>query len=220
MMVTPAVESSREILEYWFSSLDDAVLLDRHSEPFRTCFARWYGKEPAIDEEMRARFEPLLLATTRDGARWDRELADWQQAPFGLLALVLLLDQFPRNMYRGSARMYAYDDLALCVTALAIGEYEVRPLSLVQRMFLYVPLMHSENLTIQQAMVVRFESLVELATLRSHQNKAFFEHALDYARRHLQVVERFGRFPHRNAILGRSSTPAELEFLRRDGSSF
>jgi uncharacterized protein (DUF924 family) len=219
-MVRPVVQSSREILEYWFSSLDDAVLLDRQREPFRTCFARWYGKEPAIDDEIRARFEPLLLAATRDGARWDRELADWQQAPLGLLALVVLLDQFPRNMYRDSARMYAYDDLALSVTALAIGEYEERPLSLVQRMFLYVPLMHSENLTLQQAMVMRFEGLVEQAALRSPQNKAFFAFALDYARRHLEVVERFGRFPHRNAILGRSSTPAELEFLKRDGSSF
>jgi uncharacterized protein (DUF924 family) len=87
-------------------------------------------------------------------------------------------------------------------------------------MFLYVPLMHSENLTLQQAMVARFEGLVELAALRSPQNKAFFEFALDYARRHLQVVKTFGRFPHRNAILGRISTPSELEFLKLDGSSF
>jgi uncharacterized protein (DUF924 family) len=219
-MVTPAAESSRAILEYWFSSLDDAVLLDRQSEPFGTCFARWYGKQPAIDAEIRARFEPMLLEATRDGARWDRELADWQRAPLGLLALVVLLDQLPRNMYRDSARMYAYDDLALGVTTLAIREYEEQPLSLVQRMFLYVPLMHSENLTVQQAMVARFEGLVELAKLRSPRNQAFFEFALDYARRHLQVVETFGRFPHRNAILGRSSTPSELEFLKRDGSSF
>ena len=219
-MLTPAAEFSRMILEYWFSSLDDAVLLDRQSEPFRTCFARWYGKQPAIDDDIRSRFEPVLLSATRDGARWDRELADWQQRPLGLLALVVLLDQFPRNMYRDSARMYAYDDLALSVTTMAMREYEGRPLSLVQRMFLYVPLMHSENLTLQQAMVARFESLVALALLQSPQNKSFFEFALDYARKHLQVIETFGRFPHRNAILGRSSTPAELESLQRDGSSF
>jgi len=219
-MVTQAAEFSRAILEYWFSSLDDLVLLDRQSEPFRSCFARWYGKQPAIDDEIRARFEPTLLAATRDGGRWDQEVAQWQREPLGLLALVVLLDQFPRNMYRDTARMYAYDDLALCVTAVAIREYEERPLTLVQRMFLYVPLMHSENLTLQQAMVARFEGLVELAALRSPQNKAFFEFALDYARRHLQVVKTFGRFPHRNAILGRISTPSELEFLKREGSSF
>src|SRR5688572_29816870 len=146
-MVTQAAEFSRTILEYWFSSLDDLVLLDRQSEPFRSCFARWYGKQPAIDDEIRARFEPTLLAATRDGGRWDQQVADWQREPLGLLALVVLLDQFPRNMYRDTARMYAYDDLALCVTAVAIREYEERPLTLVQRMFLYVPLMHSENLT-------------------------------------------------------------------------
>lgn len=219
-MVTPTAEVSRAILEYWFSSLDDTVLLDRQSEPFRTCFARWYGKQPAIDDEIRTRFEPALLATTRDGARWDREVADWQREPLGLLALVVLLDQFPRNMYRDTARMYAYDDLALSVATMAIREYEEHPLSLVQRMFLYVPLMHSENLTLQQAMVARFEGLVGLAALRSPQNKGFFEFALDYARRHRQVVETVGRFPHRNAILGRTSTASELELLQRDGSSF
>jgi uncharacterized protein (DUF924 family) len=219
-MVTPVAEVSREILEYWFSSLDDLVLLDRQSEPFSTCFARWYGKQPAIDAEIRSRFEPVLLAVTRDGAAWNRVVADWQRTPLGLLALVILLDQFPRNMYRDSARMYACDDLALSVTTLAIREYEDRPLSLVQRMFLYVPLMHSENLTLQQAMVTRFESLVALATSRSPQNVGFFELTLDYARRHRQVVETFRRFPHRNAILGRTSTSTELEFLKRDGSSF
>ena len=219
-MDTPGLHVSREILGYWFASLDDNVLLDRQREPFATCFARWYGKQAAIDDEIRARFEPVLLEATRDGALWDRKLDDWQRQPLGLLALVVLLDQFPRNMYRDSARMYAHDDLALSVTTLAIRHYEVRPLSLVQRMFLYVPLMHSENLTIQQAMVARFEALAELAALRSPQNESFFEFALDYARRHLHVVRTFGRFPHRNAILGRTSTPAELEFLKRDGSSF
>lgn len=219
-MVTRVAQISQQILEYWFASLDDTVSLDRRSEPFSTCFARWYGKQPAIDAEIRSRFERALLAATRDGAAWERELADWRRAPMGLLALVILLDQFPRNMYRDSARMYAYDELGLSVTTLAIREYEEHPLSLVQRMFLYVPLMHSENLTIQQAMVARFESLVALAASRSPRNVEFFEFALDYARRHRQVVETFGRFPHRNAILGRASTPPELEFLKSDGSSF
>jgi uncharacterized protein (DUF924 family) len=219
-MATSVAHGSRAILDYWFSSLDDSVLLDRQSEPFGTCFARWYGKQPAIDAEIRTRFEPALLAATRDGARWDNEVAEWQRAPLGLLALIVLLDQFPRNMYRDSARMYAYDDLALSVTAEALRQYEEHPLTLVQRMFLYVPLMHSENLTLQQAMVARFESLAGLAAARSPQNKQFFEFALDYARRHREVVQTFGRFPHRNALLGRTSTPSELEFLKRDGSSF
>ncbi len=219
-MTTSTAEHSRAILEYWFSSLDDATPLDRQVEPFRTCFARWYGKQSAIDDEIRTRFEPVLLAVTGDGSRWDREVANWQRAPLGLLALVILLDQFPRNMYRDSARMYAYDDLALSVTTLAIREYETHSLTLVQRMFLYVPLMHAENLTLQQTMVARFKGLAELAGVRSPQNAGFFGFALDYAHKHREVVETFGRFPHRNLILGRTSTPAELEFLQRGGSSF
>lgn len=219
-MPASAEELSSTILEYWFSSLDDAAPLDRQIEPFRTCFARWYGKQPAIDDEIRTRFEPVLLAVTGDGRRWDEEVAKWRRAPLGLLALVILLDQFPRNMYRDSARMYAHDALALSVSTVAIREYEKLPLSLVWRMFLYLPLMHVENLTLQQAMVASFENLVRLAAVRSARNVGFFEFALDYACRHRDVIETFGRFPHRNAILGRQSTASELEFLERDDSRF
>lgn len=219
-MPTPHEQLTSAILEYWFSSLQDASLLDRQIEPFKTCFARWYGKQPAIDQEIRARFEPALLAATADAARWDEEVAAWRRAPLGLLALTILLDQFPRNMYRDSARMYAHDERGLSIANLAIREYEAHPLSLVQRMFLYVPLMHAEDLTIQRTMVAKFENLAELAAVRSPQNASFFGFALDYAHRHLQVIESFARFPHRNALLGRASTPAELEFLKRDDSSF
>lgn len=219
--MSPSTEElARSILDYWFSSLDDESSLDREVEPFATCFARWYGKQPAIDAEIRARFEPALLTATGDGARWDEVVVDWQRAPLGLLALVIALDQFPRNMYRDTARMYAYDELALSVTTLAIRAYEAAPLTLVQRMFLYVPLMHTENRTLQQAMVSRFESLAAMAAVRSPHNARFFAFALDYARKHREVVEAFGRFPHRNVILGRQSTPAELQFLEGEGSSF
>jgi uncharacterized protein (DUF924 family) len=219
-MPTSTEALAHSILDYWFSSLDDTTPLDREVEPFRTCFTRWYGKQPAIDAEIRDRFEPALLTVARAGARWDETMADWQRAPLGLLALVVLLDQLPRNMYRDTARMYAHDPLALVVTTAAIREYESRSITLVQRMFLYVPLMHVENATIQHAMVVKFEHLAALAAVQSPRNAGFFGFALDYARRHRDVVDTFGRFPHRNAILGRTSTPAELEFLQQDGSSF
>ena len=98
-------------------------------------------------------------------------MAAWRGTPNGLLALTILLDQFPRNMYRDSPMMYAHDSLALSVATMAIDDYEASPLSLVQRMFLFVPLMHVENLTVQQAMVDRFESLVNLAGDRSPHNQ-------------------------------------------------
>jgi len=213
-------ELSGAILDYWFSSLDDATSLDPETEPFRTCYARWYGKQKEIDDEIRARFEVPLAHVTREGSRWDETLDEWRRAPKGLLALTILLDQFPRNMHRDSPAMYAHDPLALVVATQAIREYEDAPLSLVERMFLYLPLMHVENVTLEQAMVRRFEGLVELARAESPHNQGFFEMALDYARRHCAVVEMFGRFPHRNEILGRRSTPEELEFLERPDSRF
>jgi uncharacterized protein (DUF924 family) len=214
VMTTTAAEHAASILEYWFSTLDDAASLDRNAEPFRACYQRWYGKDPAIDAEIKSRFEPLLLETAKDGRNLDELTAQLRKAPHGLLALVVLLDQMPRNMYRSTAAMYAHDPLALAVALAAIREYEQdETLPLVRRMFLYVPLMHVENLTLQEYMLARFDDLVVRAATRSPQNRQFFEFARDYARRHVEVVSKFGRFPHRNEILNRQSTAAEKAFL-------
>lgn len=202
------------ILDYWFSTLDNTVQLDQKVEPFRTCFQRWYGKDPSIDAEIRKRFELLLFEVTTNGGRLDEIIAAWAQASRGLLALVVLLDQLPRNMYRDTPRMYAHDALALAVTLSSLRELEHEPLPLVWRMFLYVPLMHAEDLTIQEYMLARFDDLTERARTQSPHNVAFFELALDYARRHVDVIARFGRFPHRNAILSRQSSPGEEAYLR------
>ena len=208
------------ILDYWFSSIDDTTPLDKSIEPFRTCFTRWYGKQPAVDTEVRERFEGVLRAVTADGTDWTQTVETWRREPKGLLALVLLLDQMPRNMYRDQPAMYAHDPLALVAATTAIAEYEDAPLSLVERMFLYVPLMHVENLTVQQAMVARFERLAAVARTRSPQNAGFYDFALGYARKHAEVVARYGRFPHRNPILGRASTADELVYLERDDAGF
>ena len=213
-MVDGAARRAAGILDYWFGTLDDASRLNRDEEPFRTCFKRWYGKAPATDAEIRTRFEPILLDVARDGARLTDMIDAWRREPHGLLALVVLLDQLPRNMYRETPRMYAHDPLALVVTTAAIREHEKdEALPIVRRMFLYVPLMHVENLTIQEYMLAQFDDLAERARARSPENRDFFELARDYARRHVDVVARFGRFPHRNAILGRASTDEEKAFL-------
>ncbi len=209
-----AARHAAGILEYWFSTLDDAASLERTAEPFRTCHQRWYGKDAAIDADIQQRFEPLLFEVTKDGRRLDDTIAAFRAVPRGLLALVVLLDQLPRNMYRNTPGMYAHDPLALAVTLAAIREYERdESIPLVARMFLYVPLMHVENLTLQQYMLAQFDELVERARARSPKNEAFFAFARDYARRHVDVVAQFGRFPHRNEILGRQSTAAEKAFL-------
>jgi uncharacterized protein (DUF924 family) len=213
-------ELTRAILDYWFSSLDDSSELDRTKEPFGTCFARWYGKRDDIDREIRERFEGALTDVARAGAEWEARVQRFREVRKGLLALTILLDQFPRNMYRNTPAMYAHDPLALTVALAAAGDASADELSLVERMFLYVPLMHVENLTLQELMLVRFRELAELSATRSPKNVGFFGYALDYAARHVEVIRRFGRFPHRNSILGRASTDEELEFLKRDDSSF
>lgn len=211
---------SATILEYWFADLDDASVLDRGSEPFQSRYARWYGKDDAIDREIRAMFEDDLVAVTAAGVDPRAAIDTWARPPHGLLGLVILLDQFPRNMYRGTARMYAHDALALSTATRAIHEYERVELPLVRRMFLYVPLMHAEDLTVQRQMVGRFEQLADEARARSPHNRGFFEHALAYARKHADVIERYGRFPHRNAILGRASSDDEREYLRSPDAGF
>jgi uncharacterized protein (DUF924 family) len=209
-----AARHARAILAYWFSTLDDASQLDRAAEPFHACYQRWYGKDPAIDADIRTRFESLLLETAKDGRRLNDVITAFRKSPQGLLALVILLDQLPRNMYRDTPGMYAHDPLALAVSLAAIREHEHdEALPTVRRMFLYVPLMHVENLTIQEYMLAQFDDLVDRARTRSPQNRQFFEFARDYARRHVEVVSRFGRFPHRNEILNRQSTAAEKSYL-------
>ena len=215
--INHAVEA---ILDFWFGSMDDRTLLDREREPFRTHFTRWYGKSPEVDREIRRRFEAELERVTENGRSWDDTVRRWAEHRQGLLALTILLDQLPRNMYRDTPRMYARDALGLLVSERARALPDAGSLPLMQQMFLAVPLMHAESLTLQQRMLARFEGLVAQAEKRSPQNVGFYRFALDYAKRHVDVVTRFGRFPHRNAILGRTSSAEEAKFLESDEAYF
>lgn len=199
--------------------MDDSTLLNREVEPFFTYFQRWYGKNPKVDAEIRAQFEGDLIEVTRDGRRWDATVREWAAQPQGLLALTILLDQIPRNIYRDTGRMYTTDVLGLLASELGRAQ-GVDHLPLIHQMFLSVPLMHVENVTIEQRMLVDFERFAELAKTRSPHSVGFFNFALDYARRHVDVVEKYGRFPHRNTILGRASTEVELEFLKNSDAYF
>jgi uncharacterized protein (DUF924 family) len=171
----------------------------------------WWKKDPAFDDDIRDRFEPAHTLAAR-GA-----LDGWKATPRGRLALVILLDQFSRNMYRGTPRAFAQDARACECTLEAIVEGDEQGLGIMERSFLYMPLMHAEDVDLQHKSVAAFERLCRAApeTLR----KAV-EQTLDYAKKHAEIVERFGRFPHRNTILGRSSTPEEVTFLTQPGSSF
>jgi uncharacterized protein (DUF924 family) len=193
------------VLHFWFGELDARGCADSaHS-------ARWWKKDEAFDAEIGRRFGALHAAI----AGGEREA--WRNSDRGCLAYVIALDQFSRNMFRGTARTFAYDDQALAASLAAIDRGVDGRLAFDERPFLYMPLIHSENLTAQERCIALFTALRDEAPGEAAGRAAGM---VDYARRHRDIVARFGRFPHRNAALGRASTPEEAEFLKQPGSSF
>jgi uncharacterized protein (DUF924 family) len=165
----------------------------------------WFIKDSAFDREVQTRFRSVYeqaVAGTFD---------DWQKTAEGCLALVLLFDQFPRNMFRGTPQAFATDDRALAIAQKALTQGFDQSLPVVQRWFLYMPFEHSENLEHQRRAVELFNPL---------RNNPDAAGTYSYAVKHLAIIEQFGRFPHRNQTLDRASTPAEREFLKQPGSSF
>ncbi|MBW2456109.1 MAG: DUF924 domain-containing protein [Deltaproteobacteria bacterium] len=202
---TTVPPEAEEVLSFWFGALDAE---GRASE---ATAARWFKKDPAFDQELRDRFGALHAAILAG------EREDWLDGVRGSLAYVIVLDQFPRNMFRDTPGMFASDEQALRVALAAIETGGERALALAERTFLYMPLMHSEELHIQDRCVELFaafrDELDGESRQRVGQNHTFAE-------KHRDIIARWGRFPHRNGILGRESTPAEVEFLSLPGSSF
>ena len=181
------MSAHEEVLDYWFAP---------------GMAARWYVKDPAFDAEVRARLLPLY------GRAAAGELAAWRVSARGCLALVILLDQVPRNVFRGEPRGFATDAQALAVTKQALDRGLDRQLTQVERVFLYLPLEHCESLADQELCVTLIGALDENPEWRDH------------AVRHRDIVARFGRFPHRNTALGRETTLEEAAFLKLPDSSF
>ncbi len=200
-----------DLLAYWFGDLTDAVAVPEGDVRLR----RWWGHDPATDAEIRRRFGGLVdEVATRFAAGWRPADAD------AALAVVVALDQLPRNIHRGTPGMYAHDDLAVAATRHALSLADPLTGDLWRAVFVLMPLMHAERLADQEEMVGRFEALATEAERRASPNLAAFRGNLDFARRHRDIVARFGRFPHRNAILGRASSAEEETFLTEEGSSF
>jgi len=176
-----------DVLDFWFGT--GAERGKAHK--------RWFEKNPEFDAEVRRRFEVLYedLSSNHDG---------WLDPAPACLARILVLDQFPRNMFRGSARAFAADPLALAAAKHALARGYDQELLAVERQFIYLPFEHSESLADQ-------EKALEL--FKGHDN-------YEWALKHWEIIRRFGRFPHRNEILGRKSTPEEIEFLKQPGSGF
>jgi uncharacterized protein (DUF924 family) len=175
-----------EILDFWFS--EDA---ERH----------WFASTPAFDQEIRTRFAKTFAAASSG------ELKIWEDTPDGCVALCILLDQMPRNMFRGSPRAFATDAKALAIATRAVDRRFDRNLGPEQKQFLYLPFVHSEDVANQ----MRALALFEAAGLRD---------GLEFVKGRVALVRRFRRFPHRNAILGRTSTPEELKFLAHNPDDY
>ena len=190
--------SIREVLEFWFGAPYDPARDEKRKE--------WWRKNAVFDARISLRFGAL-----HDDAGAGA-LDDWRNSADGCLALLILLDQFSRNLYRGDARSFANDERAREIARHAIENGFDRRQSTVERTFFYMPFMHSEALADQRDCLARFEALTGDNEDRDANRKG--------ALRHLEIIERFGRFPHRNNVLGRASTPEEIEFLKEPGSSF
>ena len=176
--ITPA-----DILEYWFS---------KNSKQY------WFASTPEIDSEIRKNYEKIWVRAAAG------ELNDWQNNAEGSLALIIILDQFPLNMFRGDAKSFKTENMAVEVALNAINNgYDEELSNEEEQLFLFMPLMHSEDLDHQNLQVYLFEK---------------YNFNLDYSAHHQDIVKKFGRFPHRNEILGRMSTMEELDYLLSDSA--
>ncbi|MFB2896547.1 DUF924 family protein [Aerosakkonemataceae cyanobacterium BLCC-F50] len=187
----------QEILNFWFGTPDRS----NYGKPRNI----WFSRNSEFDQLVKTRFlSDYELAASGN-------LNHWQDLPESCLAFIILCDQFPRNMFRDRPKAFATDPQALALAQYAVERGFDRQFLPVQRWFFYLPFQHSENLEHQRQSLALFEQLGDDPDSLN---------CIDYAIQHLKIIERFGRFPHRNQILGRETTPEEAEFLKQPGSSF
>jgi uncharacterized protein (DUF924 family) len=186
------------LLDFWFGAPTSSGYGSNRSE--------WFRKDPTFDASIRDRFGPLIERALRG------ELEDCAGTSRGALAQVIVLDQFTRNVFRDTPRAFAGDARALQAARAMVGSRQDEALPPFERTFAYLPFEHAEGLAMQQESVRLYARLAALDPGQAS--------GLDYAQRHRVIIERFGRFPHRNAVLGRQSTPEEIEFLKTPGSGF
>ncbi|OOG65675.1 hypothetical protein B0E46_04450 [Rhodanobacter sp. B04] len=188
--------TARDVLDFWFAEAN---------------MEHWFDADTAFDEKVRGRLGHALDPAAAG------QLDDWAVTPAGWLALLILLDQCPRDLYRGEPRAWAQDVKAQRLVLSGLLRGDDRRLPPLQRVFAYMPLEHAENMELQQRSVEQFEALCAEVPLEQRER---FDGFLDYARRHREVIARFGRFPHRNAALGRGSTPEEVLYLAQPDAGF
>jgi len=199
-MTATTLPSWQDVLDFWFLPAGTPGRGQPRPE--------WFRKDPAFDESIRTRFGALVEEALAGGLRdWDAAGGDVRAA----LARIIVLDQFPRNAFRGTPRAFAGDALAQQAAAAMVRDGRDRLLERTERQFVYLPFEHAEDRALQDQSVALFQAL---------EKELGATDLADYAVRHRDIIARFGRFPHRNAILGRASSPEEIEFLAQPGSGF
>lgn len=199
------IVTAADVLEYWFAGTEQ----DPTAAQARTAW--WFSGGEEVDREIRDRFAGTVEAGRHGG------LDGWAKSAPGALALVIVLDQFPRNIFRGLPEAFASDERALAVAEAAITAGGLDALGPIERAFLYMPFQHAENLAAQDRGVALFD---DLRTIGGPAWQSLLDVNLKYAREHRDIIARFGRFPHRNPLLGRASTPEEEAFMADGGPDF
>ena len=199
------MNESEDVLSFWFEGIDDQILIDKKKTPFK----KWFSGGRLFDQDVGLKFGRLLNEAFQ--GQWDH----WQETSRGGLALILLYDQLARNAFRNMPVMYTGDAEALRLSLKLIEAKDDLKFLCVERLFIYMPLMHAENLSMQAMSVKVFGRLVEDIRRVNPANEWYYIDQLNYAREYFSIIERFGRFPHRNNILSRPSTAEELRFLQK-----
>ncbi len=201
------LKTANEIYHFWFADMKEGI-------PDKKQSRLWFFSDSGWDDEIAERFESIL---EKASGEYEQERDQWLGSPRSCLALIILLDQFPRNIYRGSEKAFSFDAQARDVVAQGREKGFDLELWPVEKGFFYMPLEHSETLADQQLCVSLFERLLEDV---ADEHRQQVEGSLQWAREHCEIVERFGRFPHRNEVLGRVSTEQEKQYLEGGGKRF
>lgn len=199
------MERKEEILHYWFGHAEGAILPSEH----RTHV--WFASDPQLDNEIKEKFFDDYHKAMQD------HYIDWENDPHGMLALIIIFDQFTRRFFRRDSQAFQQDHKALALCLRGIEQQFDHKLSLLERVFFYFPLMHSEDIEMQSLSLRAYQMLMNLSF---PETRPLFEKFLQYAVQHYEIINRFGRFPNRNEIIGRPSLQTELDFLKTAQISF
>jgi uncharacterized protein (DUF924 family) len=197
--MNPLTESHDDVLKFWFGHVEETIVPTEHRAKI------WFGEDAEIDEEIKTRFNAHVEAA------FAGELSGWEKNPRGQLGLIIVLDQFARHIYRNSEKAFAQDPKALSICLEGMRHETDHALSLIERVFYYFPLLHSEKIGYQEQSVRAYRTLADLAF---SETRVIFDSFLKFANHHYSIIHRFGRFPQRNNALHRESSKAEIAFLK------